>query len=113
MMFCIGNTRRAAEKGSVEIVELPLDAGADASITGTGGKTPLDLAGEKGRAKILEMLKEGATARTPGPPARAFAITLPIGPVRQQAIDPAGIPGRKPRSGLSVRSFRPFPSCKT
>ena len=50
----------AARSGSAEVVRLLLDHGADASRTDGDGKTPLELATDRGHAAVAEMLR-GAT----------------------------------------------------
>jgi hypothetical protein len=47
----------AAEKGSREIVELLLKAGADPSAVDQDGKTPLQIAREKGHIELISLLK--------------------------------------------------------
>lgn len=53
----------AVEKGSLTIVETLLKAGADPERTDHEGKTPLDLAREKGLTDIFGLLEKAATNR--------------------------------------------------
>jgi ankyrin repeat protein len=47
----------AARSGSTEVLRLLLDHGANASLTDGDGKTPLDLASERGHAESAAMLR--------------------------------------------------------
>ena len=53
----------AAMKGNLEIVQALADAGADVRRKGADGKTPLDVAREKGQAAVVQYFQQRAAAK--------------------------------------------------
>ena len=53
----------AASKGHVRVVEALLDAGADAQARDGNGRTPLEIAADKGLSDVIPLLRQAARVR--------------------------------------------------
>ena len=56
--------RWAAYEGRAKVVKLLLEYGADPTVKGKGGRTPLDLTRVKGYGKVVSVIEEWLRRRS-------------------------------------------------